>query len=197
MASLRICSYKRSGTHLLMAYIYHNFNIGSGYERIMRIKDQQWSGTGTEEAVVPWARLFGSHHPLNEIPKLNRKDILYIYRNPINCLYSNWRFFGVGTFSDWITVVNILNWKQHVIDYRRCCFSIRYEDLCNNPITILKIIQKQFKLKRRQIEDWIKIKVPIGWTPRKKFTDHLIGDKERQLIIETLDPEFMEELGYA
>ena len=199
MVSVKVCSFPRSGTHLLMAYIYHNFDVGPGLERIVFVKDQQWSGTGTQEAVVPWAGLFGAHHPLCQARRLRKKEIVYIYRNPINCLYSNWKFFsGEDTsFLNWLSTVGILNWQQHVQDYRKSCFSIKYEDLRDDPERVLTILQRHFKLKRRRIKDWILIKNPVGWTPRKKFIDHPISDEERDLITEILDPKLMEELGYV
>lgn len=199
MARVKICSFPRSGTHLLMASIYHNFDIGTGHERVVTVRNQQWSGTGTEQAVVPWAGLFGSHLALENAHKLERKQIIYIYRNPINCLYSNWRFFGGEdtTFSQWLTPINILHWQQHVESYFENCHTIKYEDLRDHPEIVLELIQKIFKLKRRNLEGWIIVRKPVGWTPRKKFEDHVLSDDDREAILEALDPKFMEAIGYG
>jgi len=133
---IRICSHKRSGTHLLGATIWKNFELPdvsssvrmpSGYKFVRG--DEVW-GPGSR-AIIPWHHLWHTHNLWARDPKRT----LYIVRHPIDTLMSFWRLLDPLCKRDsdlFVGKQGVANWLRHVEWYTRGCHWVRYEDLISD-----------------------------------------------------------------
>ena len=105
----KVYSLKRSGTHLLMASIYYNFELPDVSAKISMAR-KSWNGEEVKgkEVEVPWAHLFGSHYVGGEYG-------VFIFRHPMNTFYSHWVFCGKpSSLVTWLQEKDILHWKKMV-----------------------------------------------------------------------------------
>ena len=184
---IQVCSHKRSGTHLLMATLEKNFELGrpvsgmdyvygEGYlaEATPHQPPKVFQIDGKVQDVIPWAKLFGSHQPFDscDIPT---EKILYIYRHPWDTLWSLFRFElkgewltmgkdGKAGWDSWMTH-QAQRWYQHVKGYTESdCLTFRYENIGYGHIDghSSSIICQRFGLKWRHGTEQ-RITVNVGW----------------------------------
>ena len=166
---LKVYSYPRSGTHLMMALLHANFDFG--HDLALRVVVENQSFDGKEDAIVPWGRLFGFHEP-------NRGDVdftkvVYVLRNPIARAYSWWQFLGgCIPFEQYVTEELFASWRDHAQSFGvqdEDVFVARYEDF-RRPgpaaAAVLAKIQERWNLTRLH-ETYRHVERPVGWTPRE------------------------------
>jgi hypothetical protein len=167
----------RSGTHLLMATLAANFDLGDLSIEV-DLPGHRWHATGEARAVVPWGRLFGDHEPFPEtwpVPqtRTSPERILYIVRDPRDTLHSLWRFDAPTTpLGDFLTLDRIRHWYHHASGYSAHVFWIRFEDLTGDGFErVMERVAERFDLRLRTDRTppggrrFRRIATPVGWSP--------------------------------
>ncbi len=161
---VRVASHRRSGTHFLMACLWRNFEFPD-LALEAHADGRLWQDGRRTTAVVPWGRLFLTHELCT--PDVDKSELIYILRNPLEVLRSCWEFDGMpGTLNEYATAERIQYWKDHVKSYSGA-FIVRYEDLLAFPKRTLRDIQCCFGLRnqsaRYEVPDYT-----VGWLPPKR-----------------------------
>jgi len=170
---IRLCSHKRSGTHLLAATIWKNFELP---DMSLRVKmpppykfiygDKEW-GPGTR-AEIPWHRLWYTHNLL-----ARDRRVLYIVRHPVDTLMSYWRLMDPLCRWDngkYIGRQGVESWLRHAKWYTTGCCWVRYEDLISDKHDeILSRIADWFELTPKH-DSYKRVKERVGWLPAKPPT---------------------------
>jgi len=164
-----VCSHKRSGTHLLAATIYKNFElpdmsihatIRSGMKFIFG--DQEWE----QRATIPWGKLCSNHNFYNPAWYKEPQNIIYIVRHPIPTLTSLWRIMDPELKNDpdlYLGSDRIEYWQRHVKGFTQNCFWIRYEDLIDEKHDeILETISDKFNLTPK-LSEFERVEESVGW----------------------------------
>jgi len=170
---LKVHSHRRSGTHLLMATLAANFELGDLAIEV-DVPGQRWHATGEARAVVPWGRLFGDHEPFPE-SRTPPEKVLYIVRDPRDTLHSLWRFEAPATaLGEFLTRERIEYWYRHASEYcARVCW-IRYEDLTGDGFEqVMARVAGRFGLRARaagrapgaEAPPFRRVQGPVGWSP--------------------------------
>lgn len=186
---LKVCSYRRSGTHYLMALLAANFKFKENLEQVASTEyGNKWVQSGKDCENVPWGKLFGTHSVHNAT---EHRHLLYIYRHPVDVMRSLWEFHGKpGTLTEFVTPEKIRDWKRHVSSYIDAnVYSVRYDQLCATPISVLDGIRKRFELKLIDGE-FHPVKERVGWKEKAKMAE------TEGYRTETLDI-FSEVLGHS
>jgi hypothetical protein len=169
---LKVHSHRRSGTHLLMATLAENFELGDLSIEV-DVPGQRWHASGEARAVVPWGRLFGDHEPYLDT-RASPERILYIVRDPRDTLDSLWRFEAPATpLGQFLTLDRIRHWHRHASGYCARVFWIRFEDLTGDRFeSVMAEIAGRFGLRSRAPEvapgrggRFRRIREPVGWSP--------------------------------
>jgi len=170
---LKVHSHMRSGTHLLMATLAENFELGDLSIEV-DLPGQRWHATGQARAVVPWGRLFGDHEPFPD-SRTSPEKILYIVRDPRDTLHSLWRFEAPATpLGEFLTRERIHYWYRHASDYCAHVCWIRYEDLTGDGFEkVMAQVAGRFGLRARAGEGssgegagpFRRVEEPVGWSP--------------------------------
>lgn len=183
--SIRVFSYKRSGTHLMMATIWNNFKLGD-VSRIMHDPQKKFYIGGMHKKIVPWANIFGGHNTINDerMSRTPPKNILYIVRNPINVFKSNYKFEPYKiSFDKYCSKNRILMWDRHVRGFWNAAnLIVRFEDLIDNPKNIIDKIDKLFDIDRNSDRYKI-IRRKVGWYSS-------VGFKEEPIITTNIMKRF-------
>lgn len=162
---LKVCSHQRSGVHLLMALLAGNFDFKENLEEEFHAEGRNWY-SGGKKVVVPWGGLFGTHEPCGDSVD---GTILYLIRNPLECLRSCWEFDGCkGSLTEFCTDERIKYWHDHTKHYCRNNAFVRYEDLVASPIQTLEKIRLTFNLKRKHLR-YKTISTRVGWNPLQRM----------------------------
>lgn len=163
---LQVHSHLRSGTHLLMASIAANFELGN-LDLDVELPGQRWHGDGRPQAIVPWGRLFGDHN-LFPHARTPPDKIVYIVRDPRDTMYSLWRFVGEDVpFEDFACVHRVRYWLQHASGYCAHVHWVRYEDLTGTGFEdVLASIGRRFGLQRKHGRSGSlqAVRTPVGWS---------------------------------
>jgi len=198
-----ICSHKRSGTHLLAASIWKNFElpdltvravVHSGKKFVMGSK--MWT-TG-DRVDIPWGGLWRSHNFFNPPWFKDPKRVLYIIRNPVDTLVSFWRFldplckddlevhFGKGRVAFWL---------KHVRGYTDNCRWVRYEDLVGDKHDeVLDQIAEWFDLTAR-VDTYQRVVGRVGWYSSESPVK---SKRPTKTILRMIEKNFPDEfLGYS
>jgi len=199
--AIKIYSYKRSGTHLLMKSLYDNFEIS---DTALNIKSSNcnlhWYNQNDKAlngVTVPWGKLFGSHSLPNKV-NFNKQRSIYIFRSGIDVLWSNHRTFKIKKdFNDWITQKVIENWMNHVIMWLQVgIYSIQFEELIQDFDKTIINIETKFKLKRKNL-NFTKTDIIIGWSPGSGSVNGAISqwnDENIKLYNEIVDLKYIQSL---
>jgi hypothetical protein len=168
---VKVCSYRRSGTHVLMKALYDNFELPDVGKHMDTSEAQmEWYDKGDKEGIVyvPWIKLFHTHFYPREV-SFDKGKVIYVFRNGIDTLGSYHRSFGIAKdFNEWITPVIIKGWYYHVLDWLyEGVYSIWFEDLINDFDSTMHGIETHFCLKRKS-DDFLKTEYKIGWSPSSK-----------------------------
>lgn len=166
---LKVCSVRRSGTHLLMALIYSNFHFDYDLSLEMKTKyGNKWLLTGEKKAIVPWGKLFGTHKIFDE----EYKDAIYIYRHPVDVMRSRWEFSGKAEkLFEFVTEEKVKNWKLHVDSYFEAdVFTVNYNQLLSTPVAVLSTIKNRYNLQMVDSKYRCRIKTRVGWQPKRRMT---------------------------
>jgi len=162
----KIYSYRRSGTHLLMASIFHNFELPNNISKKMSLDNKSWNGkeVNGEEIEVPWSDLFGTH----DVGSSYMGRGIYIYRHPMDTFYSHWVFSGkYPALHVWLEEKNIRHWKDQIaqaLSYP--LLKVRYEDLIDNFQDTMKNIQEYTGLNPKQTS-FVPVSKDVGWDANK------------------------------
>ena len=167
---LNVCSYRRSGTHYLMALIAANFK----FKEDLRLEaetghENKWIGDGNIKATVPWGKLFLTHGHFGTALENN---MVYIYRHPVDVFRSLWEFFGKpGGLNEFVTEDKIEDWIHHVNGYLNAdIYSVRYDHLTSMPISTLNKLKDHFELKLKDGE-FHPVKERVGWKEKAKMAE--------------------------
>ena len=170
---IKVCSYRRSGSHLLMASLAANFNFAEDLSRELHSHGRKWITEGSSitvplgtKVIVPWGKLFGTR-------KMDTTDIndpiLYIIRNPLDVMRSCYEFDGCrGTINEYATDERIQYWLDHVNYFTANHASVQYESLVTLPIKTIQDIQKVFQLHQKQPHIEV-IDRNVGWKAKKQM----------------------------
>jgi len=167
---LKVCSYRRSGTHYLMALCAANFKFKEDLSiEAMTEQDNKWLGDGKTKAVVPWGKLFLTH---GNYGTALEENMIYIYRHPVDVFRSLWEFLGKKqTLVEFVTEAKIEEWKAHVDGYINAgVYSVRYDRLCAMPVATLNDIKNHFELKLKDGE-FHPITERVGWKEKAKIAE--------------------------
>jgi hypothetical protein len=163
----KVHSYRRSGTHWLMAAVHKNFVLPDCSCECSTGEGHKWQNTGLTSVTVPWGRLFGTHAAYS--PKMASERILYIWRNPVSVMHSLYYFTGAEcVFQEFCTIERLKEWAEHVEGYKRAgVFTVTYEQLRKNYWNTLKSIGENWGL---QIKEQAPVPVTeaVGWSSREK-----------------------------
>jgi len=168
---LRIHSHPRSGTHLLAASIYQNFEfsdlvssptIRPGMKFV--IGDKTWMPG--QKLKILWGKFLTNHNFYNPTWSKNPEKILYIVRHPIQSMISYWRITDPQCQNDpeeHIGEGRMRFWQKHVDGYTQNCHWVRYEDLVGEQYDkTLDKIQHWFNLTPKN-DTWGRVKDRVGW----------------------------------
>lgn len=172
----KICTYPRSGTHLIMATVYRNFEVGDQSKEGRSEPGRTWGSTGKKRVVIPWLKMFGTHDPfLNS--GFSKDHILYGIRHPLDALISRWRMKNLrtwkseqGPLGEFLTEDIIQEWIDHVNGYvfEGDCFWLKYEDIIGPDEiyhSLLENIQEVFSLDPK-CEEWVRVIEKVSWQPK-------------------------------
>jgi len=166
---IRVCSMKRSGTHILCAYIWNNFNLPNSGRVLVAGKHYFQIGEN-KQTLVPWAEIFGSHREYSHKKMLiPDKEIVYIIRNPLDSFKSLYKLDAYNiSFDKFCSEGRIEFWNKHVMEYLKNVNTIvYYEDLITDPIKSMKILKENFHLEQKY-DALIIVKDKVGWYPKFK-----------------------------
>jgi len=168
---VKVCSYKRSGTHWLMALMACNFRYDEDLSLTAHSDGRRWVLTGHKKARVPWGKLFLTHDPIEKV-KHDKSKIIYIHRHPLDVMRSLWEFHGKPKgLCDYVTDYMINEWKNHVEGYiNDGIYSISYADLQMKPVKTLQEICTHFGF---VLEDgkYHPVKKRVGWAEKSKISE--------------------------
>ena len=152
-----------------MATLLFNFDFGRNLALDASSDGHKWCDGKRERLDVPWGKLFGSHNTIDSQSE-SPENILYIMRNPLETIRSNWEFHGMpGTLNEYATVGRMVYWKNHVENYASRCAFVTYEDLCSLPIAAMDKIRTTFGLTMIGRE-YVTVKQKVGWLPPGKMS---------------------------
>ena len=164
---IQVCSYRRSGTHLLMKSLYDNFVLPETGKDVDTSKAQMSWYEGEENAVVfvPWIRLFHTHGYPKEV-SYDPKKVLYVFRSGKDVLRSYHRSFKITKeFNEWIDERIIKGWYYHLLDWLFAgVYSVCFDDLIHNFDLTMKGIEQRFSLQRKA-DTFAFPSQKIGWSP--------------------------------
>lgn len=182
---VKVYSHERSGTNLLCEVLYQNYfsnneKVNFKYKADINIIKKTYTRDDETANFLenPSIYLFGDHeHFAKSTARYNTKKSIYIYRNPKDTLYSLYNVSKQGLpwgekisnnlqFKEWLTAEKINNWKNHVLNFQKNVYYIKYEDLINDHEKALKRIEKQFNIKKIIPHSYFPSKL-IGWLPLK------------------------------
>lgn len=179
---LRICSHKRSGTHLLAALLYENFEFEDvSIEAVVHAeksftRDGITYGVGNR-VVIPWGKLWGTHNTYNPPWIDDPTKILYIVRHPVRTLMSYWKMMDpmAEEKEKFLGEDRIKFWYRHAKGYtQNGCYYVKYEDLVKKRRTVLNEIGEHYCIKKKRF-NYRGIKNRVGWSsdqspvPREKL----------------------------
>ena len=204
MTDIKVVSFRRSGTHYLMALLWENFSLGetSGTEPV---RDRKWAGeVDNGRASIPWKRLFGGHwaHSVHKQKAPWPEELnLYIVRHPYCCLRSLWLLYGAGeSFEAFCRDDRLEAWCEHVVSWLDTK-AVTYEQLCASPIQTLTWIQQQYNLKRREDGPFKLVNKSVGWNPGDRaFYNPATANpviRERMKQIFNVVPQIRKRFGYT
>jgi len=195
---IKLCSHKRSGTHVLAATIWKNFELPdlsasaimpSGYKFIRG--DEEW-GPGSR-VIIPWHRLWYTHNLWARDPKRT----LYIVRHPVDTLMSFWRLLDPLCKRDpdvFVGKQGVTNWLSHIKWYTFDCHWVRYEDLIGDKHDeVLDQIADWYKLTPKN-NSYERVKERVGWVSYKTPIQPKEPPEELFRAIEEILPDTL--LGY-
>ena len=170
---LKVHSYKRSGTNLLMALLSVNFDFGcdlSGYGNTY--SGNKWIESGKEETIIPWGKLCGQHDYHQKIQKGILDERIYIYRHPLDVMRSYWEFQGkLESLNEFCCASRIVNWKFHVEGFiNGGVYLVRYDELCANPNMQMDNIRNHWNLKTID-GNFHPITKRVGWKEKALMSD--------------------------
>lgn len=173
---LRVCSWMRSGTALLCSTLQRNFNDfpRSKCEEFVTARGKvSWGETDKRKYTIPYHYISLTHRNLDHACKaVTPKDILYIYRNPWDVMYSWWKYEKAYGNLALCVGANISQWMNHVTEYTEKCFSIRYSDLTNIDKfpTILESIRQRWNLSPKL--PYKPVEQRVGWKSQEDRSPH-------------------------
>jgi len=204
---IQICSWPRSGTHLLMASIWQNFLVGHWLEPESVQNEygllDRHVPVDAETVTIPWAHLFAwdGHFAWDPAGRHRDEDpakILYIVRHPFCALRSAWTRHGGCSFAAYAHEHLVRCWVDHVASYRQVT-TVRFEDLVTTPVEILGKIEELYGLRRRHA-DLRPVRAMVGWAPGTGSIDSWksASDAEARWFRHFLAraPEITERFGY-
>jgi len=159
---LRVASFPRSGTHLLMATIWYNFEVPYDCSRQITVQNAAWrNGTEClktgETANVPWSRIFAGHGPYRP----SDETTILIVRH-FEELYPSY----TSLFGDTVVADAFAMWKATLMSFAGQPI-IRYEDLVADPEAIVDALTTITKMVRRPFRPVTEIVGWIGKYPRR------------------------------
>lgn len=169
----KISSHKRSGTHLLAATLWENFDLpDTSLNAIVHagksfVYKKQRHPVGSR-IVIPWGKLWGSHNFFNPRWFPNPEKILYIVRHPMHTLMSYWRFMDPLAEKDvrlYLGEDRVRFWYRHAKGYTSSCYYVNYEDIVGpDHKKTLDGIAEAFGLRAKR-KRYKKVTEKIGWYP--------------------------------
>lgn len=169
MNQINVCSHWRSGTHLIMAYLFENYIFKGNLDVLVSAATMRWAADPKHTGMtrVPWGGLFGSHEKFtHQKPKLN--NILYIYRHPLDVLKAHWQFSPtIEPCEKWIVKDRVKFWYDHVQSYVGNSHMVKFEDLIE-PLNTINVVTKAaaaFKLNLKPTAPFRLIHEQVGWIP--------------------------------
>ena len=205
---VRVCSHMRSGTHLLMATLWKNFEFPDLSGKTKPQEGKQFIINDEPHTVTPWLKLFSSHKEVERL-KHPKDSVVYIVRHPKHTLRSLFRFTAPAeaSYSDWLKPSRIQGWYEHALGYTSKCYWVSYEDLLERPSCVLCSIAAAFGLRlrhpSRQIPDnqttwtWPELTVvqgKVGWVRTTQEPSIEIDAEEELTRLRSVIPEGF--LGY-
>lgn len=187
---IKVCSHKRSGTHLLCATLEKNFSLGDASLSVSIPAGKKFILGGKvynpgERVSIPWGKLWGTHNFFNIRWHGENKDkILYIVRHPVDTIMSYWRFVGPGSEKDisfYISEERVRFWYRHVTGYIKNCLWIHFEDIVGpRHDYFLDKIREHFNLEKKH-KNYHRVQDTIGWYSDSKqeygeISEELISD---------------------
>jgi hypothetical protein len=188
----QVVSWPCSGTHFLLANLWHNFQ----YEDASLADDlggpYQFYIDSIPFDVVPWGKIFWDHYIFNDpmdpdsgvredFARASGGGLLFIYRNPIDTFKSWWwKFHSDLSPEDAITEQAIRAWRDQILHcLDRHVFPVRYEDLRDKPIHELNRLQIWFNLPMRfdhyrVIRQFVGKVGPKGRTPKGTLSETVL-----------------------
>jgi len=174
---IKVCSHRRSGTHLLMKSLYDNF-ILPDVGKYVDTSDAQmdwYDGTDGIDGIdgkmvyVPWIKLFHTHNYAHEMnfDNFDKNKCIYIFRNGIDVLCSFYRSFKIEKdFNEWIADHIIKGWLYHVISWFEAggIYVVCFDDLIDDFDKTMSKIEVHFDLKRKH-DGFIRTDKRVGWSP--------------------------------
>ena len=184
---VKVFSWPRSGTHLLMATLWLNFDLGDCTGRTseheyafheMKAVDFQRKG---KSIIVPWLHLFGGHTTYLTSKWLYEKQkpvpaTVYIFRHPYCVLHSLWKLRNEPcSFASFAHEITVMSWLSHVrewylsIDKR---LVVRYEDLVRHPEAVVEQLTPALApFAARRGSDVKSVSESVGWNPTTRAMD--------------------------
>lgn len=202
---VNVCSFKRSGTHLLMASLWMNFRFAKPLCATIRVPGQHWAGTGKAAAVVPWGKLFATHMKFGPAvtKTFDPSRLIYAVRNPYDVMHSLWQFEAEATgepFHSYLTPAGVAQWAEHVQGYLAAGVCVvRYEDMISPAgfLNTMSGLRDTFGLTPKR-ETWQWPDRPVGWSPKEGRSGHwhaapvdLVGR-----VVRAVPPGLLKRLGY-
>lgn len=193
---LRTCSYQRSGTHLLMATLYYNFDFEEDLSLNLKRGDLVWRQTPEAvDVVVLWGRLHFSHKPFDTLE--NRpENIVYPLRHPVSIMRSVWNFtHATPPFKQFMTTERAKNWMQHIEGFRPHVHFVRYEHLLKEQtlVPVLEKLKNKFNLKPTEKYPHL-VKERVGWVIKRRPAEPFDEEHTRRILRSVLPKGY---LGYT
>lgn len=168
-----VCSHRRSGTHLTLASLWLNFRLPDVSVTTIMPPGRRFVGVDQiirhpgERAWIPWGRLWASHEMFGY--GRDPRRTLYVVRNPVATLMSNWRFLDPRMRHDpeaFVGRPGVSAWFRHASGYRRAgCEIVRYEDLVGPAFFgEMERLGERFGLEPRN-EQFERVRTRVGWFP--------------------------------
>jgi len=164
---VRVCSHPRSGTHMLLAILYKNFEFNQDISLVLSPRGMKWVDGRTKQVLVPWGKLHGTHKKFGVSKTDPKKRLIYLIRHPVDVMSSFWRFANNDlSTEEYIKKSRIQFWYDSVKSYEGHAIFVRYEDLINDKqfVPELEKIRAAYKLKPKSGYP-IKINEMVGWIP--------------------------------
>lgn len=162
---MQVCSFRRSGTHLLLATLYRAFEWPDDVAGRCRVTGRRWYANGSEVARVPWHDIFGSHEvAAHVLPQCGVGHVLYVWRDPADVLVSLYRFLGrPGEFSGWARRW-YPDWREHVTGYLDAgCAAVTYAELVADPHAVVARVAARWRMLVPRPEPDLPVRERVGW----------------------------------